>query len=155
MSEQNFNGVGGTSYGSVGYSTITAVSLTQAVNDMVAVEPFPKSEAPTQVTKSGFTRDTRKGTLIPLRVVFGTTDFPENSTVYVKSDNAIHPWAKEVFELEGKTFVIIPKTAILLRTWAPYVSPTPWMTYTAPVTITGGPADIYETGPDGVWRKKG
>jgi hypothetical protein len=89
----------------------------QGMNDLIALEPFPKTDAPKAVIKSGFARDVRRGTLIPLRVVIGTYDYPAGSIAYVKSDNAgIQPWSKEIFELvEGQPFMLVPKQFILLR----------------------------------------
>lgn len=126
-----------------------------AANDLVAVEPFPKSEAPTQVTKSGFTRDIRRGSLVKLLVIHGTTDYPTGTYVYVKSDNTVQPWAKEVFELDGKAFMMMPTTAILLRSYNPS-----YFSYTAPpITATGVYPSVtseqWEIGSDGVWRRKG
>lgn len=93
---------------------------TQPMNDTVAVEPFPKSSEPTQVTKSGFTRDTRKCTLAALKVVFGNEHFPVGSTVYVRADQQVQQWAKDVYELDGHPFILIPKTAVLIRAYNPY-----------------------------------
>lgn len=89
----------------------------QGMNDLIALEPFPKTDAPKAVIKSGFARDVRRGTLIPLKVVIGTYEFPAGSIAYVKSDNAgIQPWSKEIFELvEGQPFILVPKQFILLR----------------------------------------
>jgi hypothetical protein len=93
----------------------------QGVNDLIAVEPFPKTDAPTQVTKSGFTTDKRKGTLVPLKVIYGNENFPVGSIVYTKSDNTIQPWAKEVFELNDVNFILMPTSFALLRFYQPYL----------------------------------
>lgn len=147
------------------YSFVDPRTGTQGMNDCVAVEPFPKTDAPVQVAKSGFVRDIRRGSLVGLKVIHGNNDFPVGAILYTKSENAIQPWAKDVLELNGVSFIMIPKTAVLLREYssttatatATYTPYAPYGSGLSPAQTTQtAPFDLgsYEIGTDGIWRKK-
>lgn len=95
----------------------------RGVNKKVAVEPFQVKGVEVKVS-SGFGTVSQKTELTPLKVIFPNeaTDRPDSdklvlypgNTVYVRGEASAHQWAKEVFELNGKKFIMLPEDMIVL-----------------------------------------
>jgi hypothetical protein len=83
----------------------------ETVNKKIACTPFPTISTRVEV-KGGLPVIKQKEELTPLTVVFNYTDgglaFMAGDTVYVRGECCKHQWAREVFELEGKQFVLCP-----------------------------------------------
>ena len=87
--------------------------ILQSQNRLVACTPFEKRSVET-VVNSGFATVKNKATLVPLTVIFGNDVYPHGSVVYVKGDQINAPWVKEVFELRGQAFVLVPHDQVKL-----------------------------------------
>ncbi len=85
------------------------------VGKVLALEPFPTMSIEKD-TRSGFTTIRQKATLTGLRVVFPSEDnrFLAGDTVFVMADNYAQPFAKNVYEQEGKKFILCPEALIQL-----------------------------------------
>lgn len=84
------------------------------VNNTIAVEPFPSSQAEKEV-RNGIAMVKQKHTLQQLKVVFGDNEkYSPGRVVWVRADQCIANWAKEVFEVESKKFILLPKDQIVL-----------------------------------------
>jgi len=82
-------------------------------NKRVAVEPFPP--APKAEVKGGVIAPMNQASLTGLRVVFGSPNLPVGNLVYVRSKlQATTTYAKEIFEVEGQRFILIPEDDVLL-----------------------------------------
>lgn len=83
----------------------------------VATEPFPAGPQGPQIV-GGFAVAASKNALVPLKVAFDswtTSDkVIEGTTVYVTSDAADQPFAKVVYELDGKKFILLPEERVVL-----------------------------------------
>jgi hypothetical protein len=86
----------------------------EAVNDLVACEPFKNDLTETVTKGTGFNTMKAFNTLTPLKVIFGNSLFPANQTVYVRADLARDPTAKIQYEVEGRKVVFIPVKEIRL-----------------------------------------
>lgn len=88
-------------------------SLTTA-NNTVAVEPFPTNQVEKEV-RNGFALVKQKHALQPLKVVFGDNErYTPGRVVWVRADQCIANWAKEVFEIDSKKFILLPKDQVVL-----------------------------------------
>lgn len=87
-------------------------------NNLVACTPL-KQQAIGQVVKGGFALVDKKVQLEELKVVvaFHSKDanYHAGDSVWVRADQSVQPYAKEVFTVDGKEFILVPQTAILLR----------------------------------------
>jgi len=88
----------------------------QTLNNLVACTPFESTSIKVGV-KSGVPFIEQKKGLTQLKVVFedDCEDFSPGDTVWVRGDAMAHPYAKEVFEVDGKQFILIPRNMILGR----------------------------------------
>ncbi|NBT57434.1 hypothetical protein EBT16_01495 [bacterium] len=87
-----------------------------SVNENLAVEPFPTNQVEKEV-KNGLAFVKQKSSLQPLKVVFSDfskTEYAVGYTVYVRADQCVSTWAKDVFELNGKKFILVPKNQVIL-----------------------------------------
>ena len=87
-----------------------------SVNENVAVEPFPTNQVEKEV-RNGLAVIKQKSTLQPLKVMFSDfweTEYAVGSTVYVRADQCVATWAKDVFDLNGKKFILVPKNQVIL-----------------------------------------
>lgn len=82
-------------------------------NKHIAVEPFPSQSLEKEI-KGGVLVLKQKGSLQQLRVIFGNEDYAIGQAVYLRSERYTATWAKEVFEVEGVRFIVIPETEVLL-----------------------------------------
>lgn len=92
--------------------------------DRVAVEPFPDTHVKTDLIgpgKFGVAKiNNTRAELIRLKVVFRSCfstkvsqiilnpDTASYGGIYVRASDYSLPWAKDVFELEGKKFILVP-----------------------------------------------
>lgn len=94
------------------------MSTLMTQNNLVACTPM-KQQAISQVVKGGFALVDKKVQLEELKVVmsFSSKDahYHEGDSVWVRADQSVQPYAKEVFTVDGKEFILVPQTAILLR----------------------------------------
>lgn len=90
-------------------------------NKRVAVEPFPTTERKAEV-RGGVLQPMNQSALTGLKVVFPTTALGEGFLVYVRTRLATSStYAKEVFEVEGRKFILIPEEEIVLVDRTPVV----------------------------------
>lgn len=82
-------------------------------NKQVAVEPFPA--APKAEVQGGVLRPMNQAAVTPLRIVFPSEGFQVGHIVYVRSKLPhTTTYAKEIFEVSGKQFILLPETDVLL-----------------------------------------
>lgn len=81
------------------------------VNKKVACRPLV-----TSIQKSGNTFVTvkQKTNLVATCVVFGNETFRTGTFVYLRGDVITMPWAKEIYDLGGHQFILIPEDIILM-----------------------------------------
>ena len=88
------------------------------VNKKVAVTPFETHSITIEV-KNGLPVIKQKQELTKLTVVFGTDAslnelwLHEGDTVWVRGDAMKHQYAREVFEQDGKPFILLPLEMIV------------------------------------------
>lgn len=101
--------------------TATYPPQPRTTNKLVATTPFPKY-VPTKVVKGGMALLERKIGLAELKVVLPTDDakFMPGTSVFVRSDQDVHPWAKQIFTLDGVEFILVPESAIQVVKCAPW-----------------------------------
>lgn len=87
------------------------------INKKIAVEPFPTTETKSEVI-SGRVVIKQRNELTALKVVF-ETDVDEEpcldpgDVVYVRGDLCKHQLAKEIFEMDGKQFILIDASTVV------------------------------------------
>lgn len=85
------------------------------INGFVSCTPFP-SQHIEKVVKGGFAMIDKKVQLQELEVVIGGmagNDYlGPGSKVYIRGDQITQPWAREVFSMDGKDFILVPSSAI-------------------------------------------
>lgn len=86
--------------------------MIQGCNKKIACEPPDNKGAVTEVNK-GFASVQHRSSLMALKVVFGSAEYPTGSTVYLPA-GARPPWAQQVHELNGTKFVLVPEEQIIL-----------------------------------------
>ena len=84
-------------------------------NGKVACAPFPATVVEKE-TRGGMVVVKQKGTLTKLEVVFPDDDYDyeAKSFIWVRAESFILNWAKEVFEVDGVKFILVPKDQILM-----------------------------------------
>lgn len=97
-------------------------------NKKVAIEPFPATEKKAEV-RGGVLAPMNQSSLTPLRVVFGSEEFRKDEIVWVRSHlPSTTTYGREVFEVGGQRFILVPETDVLVVDRNP--SPTPYTTHT-------------------------
>lgn len=88
------------------------------VNKVVACTPF-KTRALQKVVRAGMALIDKKVELEELTVQFPTEDgrLQPGMKVFIRGDNSVHPWTREVFTLEGIEFILVPESVILAVKW--------------------------------------
>ena len=86
---------------------------TMDCNRKIACEPFPINVVEKE-NRHGMVLARQKGTVTPLKVLFRYQNVYALSTVYVKSEHAMSLWAKEVYDVEGIKYILVPEEAVLL-----------------------------------------
>ena len=84
-----------------------------SANRRIACEPLESLALETQ-SRSGFQVVKQKTSLFKTRVVFGNERFMASTWVYVRGDVVTAPWAKEVFEVGARKFILVPEDAVQL-----------------------------------------
>ena len=97
--------------------------MIETMGRFVATEPFPVQHI-TGAAKGGLAFVDQKFTLTKLKVLFGSVvsrgdgvvpqHFCSNDLVYVTSDQYVQGWAKKIYELDGKQFILVPMESIVL-----------------------------------------
>jgi hypothetical protein len=84
----------------------------QVPNKCVALEPFPAVQ---NEIVNGVLRPKNQASLVALKVIFGNETFTEAQVCYVRyGRNQTSLWAKEVLEVGGLKFIVVPETEIVL-----------------------------------------
>lgn len=83
--------------------------------NIVACSPFPAQHME-KVIKGGFAMVDKKVQLQELAVVFQSADpdVEPGDKVWVRGDAVTQPWAKEVFTVDGREFILVPAQYLLL-----------------------------------------
>lgn len=86
----------------------------QVLNRRVAVSP--PNFAVEKDIKHGVALAKQKFSLAETTVIFADVEntIPEGTKVYLRGDTMIQGWAKEVYELDGKKFIVVPFEYIVL-----------------------------------------
>ena len=88
------------------------------INKLIATTPFENTSIKTEV-KGGVALISQKQKLTQLTVVFDSDEgFHQGDKVWVKGECYAHAFAKEVFEIEGKQFILVPVNFVLAKEWA-------------------------------------
>jgi hypothetical protein len=88
-------------------------------NNLVACTPF-KQRHVEKVVKGGFAMVDKKVQLEELQVVYpamlpGEVQVLPGDSVWVRADQVIQPWAKDVFDIETeKPFILVPSNYVLV-----------------------------------------
>ena len=85
------------------------------VNNRIAVTPFETTSTKIDV-KGGLVTIKQRTELTRLVVVFAQDNekYPPGYVIWVKGDSCKHQFAKEVFNLNGKDFILIPAETVVL-----------------------------------------
>lgn len=87
-------------------------------NKKIAVTPFETTQTQVSVT-GGLARVQQKAELTKLTIVFQGEGYFPGDTVWVKGELCKHGFANEVYEIDGKKFVMIPAEFVLLAAAGP------------------------------------
>ena len=89
---------------------------TRTMNKVVACTAFPKQHIEKTI-KGGIAMIDKKVNLQELTVVLASdSGFSPGQKVYVRGDQVVPNWSKEVFTVDGKEFILVPETAIMVVT---------------------------------------
>ena len=88
----------------------------------IALTPFPKEARALEVV-NGIAK-TARHKIVELSVVFNALGYPfpptpVGSKVWLRASDSEAPWAKEVFTVENKEFIIVPVDRIVLADKSP------------------------------------
>ena len=98
-----------------GYSFVFPLTP-RTMNKVVACTPYT-AQAVKKVLKGGIAMIEQKVNLQELTVVLASdSGFTPGQKVFVRGDSAVQNWSKEVFTVEGKDFILVPETAIMVVT---------------------------------------
>lgn len=88
----------------------------RTMNKVVACSAFPKQNVE-KVIKGGIAMVDKKVNLQELTVVLASdSGFTPGQKVFVRGDAVVQNWVKEVFTVDGKEFILVPETAIMVVT---------------------------------------
>jgi hypothetical protein len=91
------------------------VKVMKSFNKFIATKPIEKQAAKVAKVVAGMSIIDDKLSLLPLEVAFESGEFKVGDVIYVDGNNASnHQWSKNVFELEGKSFILVPDTFVLV-----------------------------------------
>jgi hypothetical protein len=93
--------------------------MIKSAKGKIAVTPFPDMSVKTSSQGTGSVKVARidnKITVVPLTVLFPSEDsrFFTGDVVFVKGNNYTLPWAKDVYEVDGRSFILIPDSVVEL-----------------------------------------
>jgi hypothetical protein len=87
----------------------------KTLNKLVAVEPIVLDTDKTNAPARGLDLSDRMVIkLVPTKVVFSSETFQAQGTVYFRTDIVAHASARQKFELNGKSFVLIPEDMVII-----------------------------------------
>ena len=91
------------------------LSRSKTNSKFIACTPFPKQHIE-KVIKKGIAMVEQKVSLQDLVVVLASEDerFWPGLKAFVKGDRVTLPWAKEVFVIDDKEFILVPESEILV-----------------------------------------
>lgn len=81
-------------------------------NKKIAITPFEKHEVKS-VRMHGLALMDHMVRLEKATVVFPSHDMPAGLTVYMHGESVKHKWATEVFEHDGKKFILAPQELVV------------------------------------------
>ena len=88
------------------------------LNGKVACEPFVTNSVEKEI-RNGIAIPKQRGTVTQLRVVMTSpgkeTVFAVGDRIYLRAEQFHLNWAKEVFEVNGVKFILVPESEVLLR----------------------------------------
>lgn len=114
MSDEKLSSTGLPFLGDYHYTILPAAPRT--MNKVVACTAFPKQNVE-KVIKGGIAMIDKKVNLQELTVVLASdSGFSPGQKVFVRGDAVVQNWVKEVFTVEGKEFILVPETAIMVVT---------------------------------------
>ncbi len=88
----------------------------RTMNKVVACSAFPKQNIE-KVIKGGIAMIDKKVNLQELTVVLASdSGFYPGQKVFVRGDQVVQNWVKEVFTVDGKEFILVPESAIMVVT---------------------------------------
>ena len=79
----------------------------KVLNNELALTPFESTDVKAK-NFGGFAVMAQRVQLSPLKVVYGNGEIKEGQTVYVMGDACKHPFASQIFEVNGKQFILVP-----------------------------------------------
>jgi len=89
---------------------------TRTMNKVVACTVFPKQNIEKTI-KGGIAMIDKKVNLQELTVVLDSdSGFRPGQKVYVRGDQVVQNWVKEVFTVDGKEFILVPESVIMVVT---------------------------------------
>lgn len=98
------------------YALRPPAKITSSFGPRIAVEPFKNTSAEKKQIGAIVTF-AQKVELAPLRVVFGNEKVGTGALVHVPANLYTQKWAQQVFELEGRKFILLPESEIVLVTY--------------------------------------
>jgi hypothetical protein len=86
-------------------------------NKLIAVSPFPAKSIKPVAMKGGLIGVAQKVELTALDVVLPSDDgkFLPGMKVFVRGDLSAHDFAANTQEIDGKTFILMPESHVLLK----------------------------------------
>lgn len=110
-------------------------------NKLLACSPFPKQNVEKKVNR-GLVMAEHKISIQELELLFTSESYAKGQKVYVRGDRVMQPWAKEVFTMDGKEFILVPESEIVFSKWehnGPVVVSVPAVTFSSTPVGGGGP----------------
>lgn len=86
----------------------------KTLNGRIAVTPFESHSV--QMEKShGLVTIKSKVSLLAVKAVYSTVDgeYSAGDTIYVRGETVAHPFSKEVYEMDGHKFILLPKELVV------------------------------------------
>jgi hypothetical protein len=94
---------------------VSATKVTKTYNKFIATKPIEKQSAKVAKVVAGMSIIDDKLSLLPLEVVFNSGEFKAGDVIYVDGNSTGNQqWSKNVFELDGKSFILVPDTFVLV-----------------------------------------
>lgn len=104
-----------TNINTIGYYNLFPASP-RTMNKVVACTAFPKQHIEKTI-KGGIAMIDKKVNLQELTVVFASdSGFTPGQKVFVRGDAVSQQWSKEVFTVDGKEFILVPESVVMVVT---------------------------------------
>lgn len=78
-------------------------------NKEIACEPFQSRSIEKKGADTGFVTIGQGDSMTALRVVFRSATYLPGSTVWVRSDRCQQGWAKKIYDIDGRRFIMVPE----------------------------------------------